>query len=313
MSIISNTLTSFDAKGNREDLLDQAWSVSPTETPFSSKIANSTATARYHEWQTYALSSAADNAQIEGDDSASLDSAVVTTRVGNRVQESAKKIAVTGIQDAVNTAGRKKEFTFQLVQAGKELKRDIETALTGNYAAVTGSNTVAPHLRGLSAWYTTNVNKASDGGNGSTSAARTDGTQRPFLESDFLDVCQQIYTSGGRPDMIMLGAYNKRKFAGFSGAGMKTENAADRTTTYDVEVYRTPWGQLTVVTNLFQRARDAHILQSDMWAKADLQKQFVKELPADGNYEKAGIYCAYTLEARNEASSGIVADLTTTD
>ena len=69
--------------------------------------------------------------------------------------------------------------------------------------------------------------------------------------------------------------------------------------------------ELKVIPNRFQRARDAHILQMDMFAVSFLQPFQITELAKTGDFERRQVLANYTLEVRNEASSGIVADLTT--
>jgi len=54
----ANTFDTYDAKGNREDLSNIIYSISPTDTPFMTMAARSTADATYKEWQTDALASA---------------------------------------------------------------------------------------------------------------------------------------------------------------------------------------------------------------------------------------------------------------
>ena len=68
MGIIANTFQTFQAKGNREDLSDIIYNISPTDTPFMSAIGKEKATGTSHDWQTDALATAAANAQIEGDE-----------------------------------------------------------------------------------------------------------------------------------------------------------------------------------------------------------------------------------------------------
>ena len=63
----TNTFDSFDAIGNREDLQDRIFDISPTQTPFISGIGRRSATQHYHEWQTDSISTAAHNPGIEGD------------------------------------------------------------------------------------------------------------------------------------------------------------------------------------------------------------------------------------------------------
>lgn len=70
MAIITNEFLTFAAVGNREDLADQIYSISPVDCPFMEKIGKNKATGVFHEWQSQALADAAPNAQLEGDDGA---------------------------------------------------------------------------------------------------------------------------------------------------------------------------------------------------------------------------------------------------
>src|SRR5471032_3286570 len=68
MATIANTFLTFSAIGNREDLVDEIYNISPTDTPFQANIGKVKARAVLHEWQPDALAAAAANAQLEGDD-----------------------------------------------------------------------------------------------------------------------------------------------------------------------------------------------------------------------------------------------------
>ncbi len=70
------------------------------------------------------------------------------------------------------------------------------------------------------------------------------------------------------------------------------------------------FGTLKVVPNIFQRARDCWILQDDMWAIAYLRKFQAIDLAVTGDSVRRMVVTEYTLEARNEKSSGGVFDLT---
>lgn len=74
--------------------------------------------------------------------------------------------------------------------------------------------------------------------------------------------------------------------------------------------YESDFGTLKVVPNRFQRTRDVLVLQDDMWAVAYLRPIFSFPLAKTGDSEKKEILAEYGLVARNEKSSGIVADLT---
>ena len=136
MAIVSGTYLTYSAIGNREDLTDQIYTISPTDTPFQAQIPATKALAVSHEWQTDSLAAAAANAQLEGDDFA-YSTPAATTRLINTCQISYKTTIVSKTQDAVNKAGRAKEMVYQLMKRAKELRRDQEFVLTGNQARVT--------------------------------------------------------------------------------------------------------------------------------------------------------------------------------
>lgn len=76
-------------------------------------------------------------------------------------------------------------------------------------------------------------------------------------------------------------------------------------------VYESDFGILKVVPNRFQRARDGWVINEDLWAVAFLRPVKIEDLAKTGDAEKKMIITEYTLEARNEAGSGLIADLTT--
>jgi Xaa-Pro aminopeptidase len=128
MAAPSGTFQAYQAVGNREDLTDAIYNISPTETPFVTMAAKVKAKAVNHEWQTDELLAAAKNSNIEGDDSA-VNTAVPTVRLSNRLQIFKKTIQVAGTQEAVDKAGRASEIAYQLMKRGKELKRKEYCAL----------------------------------------------------------------------------------------------------------------------------------------------------------------------------------------
>jgi hypothetical protein len=312
MAIISNTFLTFSAIGNREDLSDAIYNISPTDTPFQNAIGKVKASAVLHEWQPDSLAAPGANAQLEGDDISSFAAVTPTTRAQNRCQISYKNVIVSGTQDAVTKAGRKKEMVYQLLKRGKELKRDIEFVLTGNQAPAAGSSSAARQLRPLSGWYATNTSRGSGGANGSTSAAATDsGTQRALTESLVKSMIQSAWTQGGDPDLLMCGPFNKTVISAFTANSTRIQDPADKKLVSSIDVYVSDFGSHKVVANKFSRDRDLHILTTDLWAIASLRPMQSVDLAKTGDAEKGMVLAEYTLEARNEAGSAIVADLTT--
>jgi hypothetical protein len=53
----TNSFSTYDAIGNREDLSDVIYNVAPWETPLMSAMPNNKASGTLHEWQTDTLAS----------------------------------------------------------------------------------------------------------------------------------------------------------------------------------------------------------------------------------------------------------------
>lgn len=310
MAIVANTLLTFSAIGNREDLSNTIFNIDPVETPFMGNIGKGKAEAVLHEWQTQALAAAGANAALEGDET-SFTAATVTVRAVNRCQISNKSVIVSGTQDAVSKAGRAKEIVYQMVLKNKELRRDMEFVLCNNQAPVTGNSTTARQLRPALSWYSTNVSAGSGGSSGSTTAARTDGTQRALTEAIMKSVLQSCWTNGGKVNILMPGPFNKTVISGFTGNTTRTQDTSDGTLSAAIDVYESDFGVHKVVPNRFSRDRDLHLLMADMWAVSYLRPIKALDLARTGDAEKGLLLAEYTLECRNEKGSGVVADLTT--
>ena len=308
----TNTFDTYDSVGEREDLSDVIYNISPTDTPFLSSAAKTSSTAVLHEWQTDALASAStSNAVIEGDE-ATLDAVTATTRLSNSCQIMDKTVVITGTQEAVDKAGRASELAYQIAKKAKELKRDMEAQITTNNAEVTGSATAAREMGSLGAWVASNDVMGTSGTSGSVgNTARTDGTQRAFTEDLLKSVIKSVWNEGGDPTMIMVGPFNKQKLSGFTGNSTRFDAGADATLYTSVDVYASDFGQLQVVPNRFSRDRDCYVLDMNYWGIAFLRDFSMHELSKTGDSEKRQLLVEATLESRNEAASGLVADLTT--
>jgi hypothetical protein len=309
----TNTFDTYDSVGEREDLSDVIYSISPTDTPFLSSAAKTKATAVLHEWQTDSLAAAVtNNAVIEGDE-ATLDASTATTRLSNSTQIMDKTVVITGTQESVDKAGRASELAYQIAKKAKELKRDMEATITGNIAEVTGGSSTARKMGTLGSWVVTNDDLASDGasGAGAGNAAHTDGTQRAFTEAQLKSVIKSVWNAGGDPSMVMVGPFNKQKLSGFTGNSTRFDAGADATLYTSVDVYASDFGQLQVVPNRFSRDRDAYVLDMEYWGIAFLRDFSMHELAKTGDSEKRQLLVEATLESRNEAASGLIADLTT--
>ena len=316
MALPTNTFSTYAAIGNREDLSDVIYRIDPTDTPFMTACEREKATAVNHEWQTQALAAVdTNNAVLEGDD-ATTDAATPTVRLGNICQISDKVARVTGTQRAVEAAGRDDELAYQEMLKGLELKRDMESILVGtNQAKVTGGASTARKAASVLSWIKTNTSKGASGVDPAAAdgtGSRTDGTQRAFTEANLKTVLQSIWNAGGKPDTIMVGGFNKQVFSTFTGRATPMEDTKAKKIVASVDFYESDFGKLAVTPNRFMRARDALVLQTEMWAVAYLNGRRMVSTPLakTGDSDQRQILSEYTLVARNEKASGGVFDLT---
>jgi hypothetical protein len=303
------------AVGQREDLTDVIYNISPTETPFMSSIGKTKATAVYHEWQTDSLAAATTaNAAVEGAD-ASDATLSPTTRLGNYTQILQKTIKVSGTLDTVNKAGRKSEKAYQLAKASQEIKRDLETIMLSNQGRDAGSSNSTPRKMGsLLSWIKTNTDYGSGGADPTTIgvSTRSDGTTRTFTEALLKTVVAEVFDSGGSPSVLMVGSAGKQKVSSFAGIGATRFNvtgAKPSTIIGAADIYVSDFGNISVVPNRFMRTRDALILDPEYAAVAYLRPFQTNELAKAGDSDKTQILVECTLEVKNEAAHGIVADL----
>lgn len=316
MAIVTNTFTTYDAKGIREELSNVISSISPEETPFQSNIGSESISNTFFEWQTDSLAATDQTAVINGDDVASFDATSATTRLGNYTHIRRRTVIVADNLEAVDKAGRDNELAYQLAKRGKELKRDIEAVLTANNARVAGATGTAPETAGLGAWIASNESVGTGGSapTGDGTDARTDGTQRAFTEAMLKDVMQQTWSAGGNPSVLMVGPFNKQAVSAFTGiAAQRYQAPSDSPTTIigAADVYMSDFGSVTVVPNRFQRDRDAFVLDPEYASVCYLRPIQQVELAKTGDAEKRMVIAEFGLKVMNEAAHGIVADLTT--
>ena len=308
------TFTAHSAIGQREDLIDVIYSISPTETPIMSSLPRTKATAVSHEWQTDSLAAASTaNAAVEGADATSA-TLTPTVRLSNFTQIVQKTVQVSGTLDAVNKAGRRSERAYQLAKASSELKRDMEAIITANQGRSAGSSSTARTLGALLSWIKTNTSEGTGGAVPAPSgvSTRTDGTQRAFQESFLKTVVASVFDSGGSPTMLVVGSALKQKVSTFAGIAAQRYMAPSNEPTTIIgaaDVYLSDFGTLSCIPDRFCRNRDAFILDPEYAALAYLRPFQTNDLAKAGDSEKTQLLCEFTLEMRNEAAHGAVYDL----
>ena len=312
---VSGQLRDANLKGKPRDLMDMIFNVAPTDKPFLSMCGKSEATQTLHEWQTDTLASPAENAALEGADTTAF-SESFTTELSNKTQILRKGINVSGTAQAVKQAGVSRQYAYQMALRTRELKKDVEYALLQNKVARADNGSSEGRLMtGLPCWMQTNY-ATEDGTRASLpGTACTAGTTRVPTEAMLKALLTDIYNAGGNPDRIMMAPDIRVKMSEvLSGGTTRMEKAERRKATAVIDVYVSDFGALKLVPNRVQAFEPfsktcAFVLDPQYWKVAYLRGFTEERLAVTGDSLKGHVLVECTLEARNDASSGVLADL----
>ena len=295
------TYQTYQSKGNREDLTDIITNISPVDTWFTSNSGSGKAKGTYHEWQTDSLASAGSNAKVEGA-ATSAGTISPTTRAGNYTQILEKAFQISKTEEVIDKAGRKSEMAYQTMKHMKELAKDIEYALLFNTAAASGASGTARVSNGFDGFVTTNVETGSATGN------------EALTEDMFNDALQTVWAAGGYPEVILSGAFQKRKISGFT-TNTRYMVADENKLASAVDVYQSDFGtvQIRLHHQMNTTAPSKLFIIGDMghWVKAWLRPVKKQQEPFAGDAELWTIRCEMCLESRQELGHGKVTQLTT--
>ena len=257
------------------------------------------------------------NAVVEG---AAASDATLTpsVRVGNRTQISQKTVKISGTLETINKAGRKSEKAYQLAKASSELKRDMEGILLSNQVAAAGNASTARTLGGLQTWLNSNYSGGSGGTAGSLgTTARVTGTDRAFTSTILNTVIQSTYTNGGSPTLLMVTPAQKVVASTFAGIATRFKDVPSNVQASIIgaaDVYVSDFGTISIVPNRFIPNADgddvAFLLDPEMAAVSYLRPFQTNELAKTGDADLTQLLVEYTLEVKNQAAHGIIADLT---
>ena len=327
MTVVSGTLQTYDRVGNREDLEDVVYNISPKDTPLVSMIGSVPVSAVRHDWQTDTLRTPAQNAQVEGDDY-SFQTKTPSVRVQNYTQIASDTLIVSASQEKADKAGRKSELGYQLAKMGAEIKKDVELSLVSNTASSAGSSTTGRVSAGFPAWITsatsTNGLRGATGSSGGFNsgtglvAAATNGTQRAF-NKDMLDTAiATCYAAGGNPTTVMVSPYNKQVFSRFMDDAnvvpnrRALEKKKQATIVAAADMYLSDFGELAVVPNRVMlnasASRNILVIDPDFVARGVFRPMQTEKLAKTGDAEKRAVVTEFCLVMKNEQACTVIAD-----
>lgn len=318
MALLTNAATTFSAAGLREDLSDIIYNVSPTDRPGLMAFDTVEATSTLHQWQTDSIRAAAANAQLQGNDGITAPTYVPSVQLTNYTQIQYEVAAVSGTVQAVKKAGRSDELAYQIVKSALAVGNDMERTIWLNQIKSAGDATNAPTMATLGALIVTNDDFGASGSS-PTSAQGTDarnvGTSRSLAESQLQTVIRLTFNSGGNPDTLFCTPAHKQTISQtFTGYATHMSDRKDATLYAAVDVYQSDFGTFDIVPDRFitdygTSQYPLFLLQTDMWAAAYLRPLHYEPLAKTGDNERGFVVVEWTIEARNEKASGLIADL----
>jgi hypothetical protein len=330
MAQVANTYETYDAVGNREELADKIYQITPEETPFLSLIGRKPVASVHPEWQIDTLGAIdLNNNQPEGNDW-TYDAVAPTTRVGNYTQISDKRIVIARTQDKTSKAGRKSELAREIAKKGVELRCDMEGIVLSNQASTAGSGNGATNrkLGGFRAWLATNDSIGGGGGasggfNSSTSVvdAATNGTQRAMTKALLDATILSTYNAGGVPKTLMVSPYAKTVFSTFmsdtnvANQRYETPKSGQTTIVAAADMYMSDFGPVSVVPNRQMAragatvARNAFLIDPRMVSLGVFDDISLEKPAKTGDAEKRVLITEYSLLVNNEAAHGVIADI----
>jgi hypothetical protein len=313
MAAVTNAYTTASAKGIREDLTDKIYRVDVEDTPFMSAVGTTTAKNTIHEWQTRALSTSSVTAAVPEGDEVARSASSNNVRLQNVCQITRADATISGTLEKVDKAGRDSEMALQMADRTIELRKKQEETLISNQAF---ANAATRNTRGFEAWIRTNTSFGVGGVDPADptvtpGTTRTDGTQRAFTETLFLDQLQECYTAGGNVSVAFMGPGQKRTASGFAGRAASQVMVGSNTVRQAAGLYDSDFGVIKMTPHRYIRSagRSCLLVDPDNVKVAYLRKLERFPLAKIGDAETRVILSEYCLEMCNEKAHGIIADL----
>lgn len=290
----SNAYVTYEAVGNREDLLDIITNISPDETPLMTKFGTSKVTGMTHSWLTDSLSEPKQNAVLE---TAEFGTTEATPRVklSNDIQIFMRDCDVSDSQEAVLKAGVKSEMAYQMQKVMKMIALDVEYAIVNNNTRRAGTSVVAGLMGGVP--YFNDVNVL----DGAAHAGETELT-----EALLNDAIQLAWSKGGTPDICVVSGANKRIISGFTGNAERQRSADATKIKQIVDIYESDFGMVNMVLHRLQPNTRIDLLQTEYWKLAYLIPFKTYDKPKDSLVNGKVVTGQLTLECRSKEANSCI-------
>lgn len=301
--------------GNREDLSDMLFDVSPTETPLITASKKSSATGTSHDWLTDVLEDVAANAHIEGDDASPVDAAS-RVRLANFTQIFKKHAVVSGTQEKVlKGGGIKSEMAYQVARRLKAMKRDAEAAMIGTPNAKAAGNDSTARELGSFESYMTSANYFGGGGfsapAGNGADVGTPGTGRAITEEILKTALEALWNNSGGNENIqgICGSGVRGAISQFTGSATRYVSTEDKKLVASIDVYDGDFHTVTITPDRYSDPTSLFLIDAEYVKIADLRGVSTKDLAVTGDSQRKEIVWETTLELCNPLAHVQIAGL----
>jgi len=314
----AGTTVAYNLSGNalREDLSDIIYDISPMSTVFMNACGRSTAKSTLHEWQTDALTAAAANKKIEGDDH-SASTKTQPTRLKGYCQISRKDISVSGTSRKVNTAGFADTLAYETAKAGKEIKRDMEFSMLNNNPGSAGTSSSPRVSSGVPNWVyegqhykkasqTTQTTTALTSGLADATGGSWTASATAYVEADLLGTLALAWSTGGEVDTLLCDSVAFLRASAMTGVATRFRDVQSRQAAQIIgysDIYVSPYGTVKIVLSRYCIANTWYALQSDMWDIAYLRPFQTVDIAKSGDSDKRILLAEWTLVCKNPVAN----------
>lgn len=312
MAQVTGSFSTYQAKGNREDLSNGIYNIDPFDTPVMSMLGRRNAKERQFDWQTENLPVVdPNNAQIEGFANAASNGQP-TARLYNMTQISKRDATVTGSQEVSVKAGKGSEMAHQLALKSKVLKNDMETIMCSRQAVVIGDDATPRKTEAICHYIARGIDRFSVQGSsvmgykvglpaaaGDAFAAVAGGNQVALTEQLLGDAMQQAYNLGANPKVMVVPSSIKRNVSTFTGRSTSQVLVGKTEVVSTVDIIATDFGRIKVMPSRWL-ASDTSLLLDPAYAAVAFFRNFRQvPLAKTGDAETRMVVAEWGIEMKN--------------
>lgn len=316
----ANTLITPSVVRVAESVEDKIFNFNPSDAPLLAMIEREPISNVFHEWtrDSYRTPDGT-RAAIEGAD-ASYAAQTQPAPLNNRTQIFQDTVSVSNTAEKVKKYGRGSELSRLKTKKMVELKRDMEAAIVGSGAAVTGTSAVAGKLRGLYGFITNDVFGATGASpDPTTNTAPVSGTDVALTETMLKNGIQSCYENGGDGSIVLCSPAHKVKISSFTGNVQRTNEVGGRqaavlNTAFDF--YRSDFGVTKIVPNRVMATPvvglndTIYILDADKLALGQLRGFESEQMATVGDAKQWQVRTEVTLIVKDEKPLYAIRDIT---